>query len=212
MATNFFENTLPDLSTGADIPALLATFAGSTGQYVQVESRTEAEQRRAQKGVGTGTLTVFRTDLPNGGAFETHPNTGAPGEVWTQQTNKALTAGEIGTTQGGTVQSLLNTVLGGLSGLPAIAWSNTPFDVIGSRPETFDTGSVSFAGPGVGGVNLPFAGTPAVFIGGYIATNGTVVQTSIPFANATGFTIRVKRNGYSTGAVTFPWIAIGPSA
>ena len=209
MATNFFENTLPDLSTGADIPALLATFAGSTGQYVQVASRTEAEQRRAQKGVGTGTLTVFRTDLPNGGAFETHPNTGAPGEVWTQQTNKALTAGEIGTTQGGTVQSLLNTVLGGLSGLPGIVWGRVPVNVTGDKTDTFDTGSISF---GTGGVNLPFASAPVVLVGDYIATNGTIVETTVSFVNATGFTIRVKRNGYSAGEVIFPWLAIGPSA
>jgi len=212
MATNFYENVLPDLSTTENIPNIFATFAASTGQYVTVASRTEANQRLAQKGVGTGPLVVFRTDLPDGGAFESHPNTGASGEGWTQQTNKQVMAADVGTTQGSPLQTILNQVLGGLSGLPAIAWNRTPVDVIGSRPEVFDTGSVSYNGAGGGGVNLPFASTPVVLVADYIATNGTVVQTSTPVVNTSGFTIRVKRNGYAEGQVIFPWIAIGPSA
>jgi len=214
MPTNAFKNVLPPGTATTDVPAAMEALAASIGQYVEVESRNEANQLRAEQGVGTGTFTVFRKDLPNGGAFETHPNTGSPGEGWTQQTNRQLLASDINATQGN-LQTILSNLLGELAGLPAFAWGVATNDVIGSKPTVYDTGSISYES-GIR-VNFPLKGTPRVFVADYIATNGIVVQTSVPVVNTDGFTIRIKRNGYGdaaphAGAVNFPWFAIGPSS
>jgi len=207
MATNHYKNDLPDLSTPEDIPAILAKLAASIGQFVPVASRTEANQRLAQKGAGTGPLLVFRTDTRK---FEVHPNTGASGETWLlvsppdEITSRDViikrTAGD-GSNDDYTIHELFQESFGKRE----VASSGTAeVNLISERPTTFDTTGtpVSFG--------RIFNKVPAVYVRPYIAPDGKVVHAMAVTVTTTGFHIRTARpSGYNPGAVTFTWIAVG---
>jgi len=205
--TNHFKNVLPDTNTAEDIPTTLRALADSIGQYVTVASRTEAEQRRSEKGVGTGTFMVFRTDTRK---LEIHPNTGASGETWLLVSPPdEITSRDViikrtasdGSNDDYTIHELFQEAFG----KQQTAESGTAeVNLTSERPTTYDTTGTPVS------YGRMFNKVPAVYVRPYIAPDGRVVHAMAVTVTTTGFHIRTTRpSGYNPGAVTFTWIAVG---